>query len=159
MNLKIRLLLLFFLVILFPVLFGGTVLAAGFKVTGTAIDGKNDPIARATITATDVTTQKVVSTTTSDQNGYYTLYVPKGTYDITTDPPSGSGLQPTVTSHIAISSDISLHSNMNTIGNGSNASVSTTQQVSVKRWIGLGLFGALLIVIISAAGFAFFKKK
>jgi hypothetical protein len=49
MHSRIRLLLFFPLTILFPVVFRGTVLAAGFEVTGSAIDNKSDPVAHAVI--------------------------------------------------------------------------------------------------------------
>lgn len=153
----------FFIVALFAsFFFKGTVFAADFKVTGTAIDSKDNPVVNAKVTATDDTTQHIVTTTTSDQNGYYVLVVPNGTYDITVAPPSGSGLQSTTYSHVTVSNDMSLHSNLNNVGNGySNTNIvpQTVVHTQTKGFIGWIVIIILIVVIIATVAFALFKKK
>lgn len=158
MRLKIHLITFFVCILFLSFVFNKSVLAADFRVTGTTFDNKNDPVAHTTITVMDDTTQKIITTTTSDQNGYYSLFVPKGTYDININPPFGSNLKPTMNSHILITSDISLHDDLNPIVNVTNVQ-QNTQQASIKKWIGWLLLSLLVLVIITAVGFALVKNK
>lgn len=158
MRLKIHIITSFILILSLSIFFQGSVLAADFKVTGTTFDNKNDPVAHTTITVMNTTTQKLITTTLSDQNGYYTFFVPKGTYNIDANPPAGSNLKPVMNSHIMIASDISLHNNLNTVGNLANAP-QNTQQVSVRKWFGLVLLSIFVLIIVVAIGFALLKNK
>lgn len=158
MRFKIRLFTTFVLTLFLFLFFQESVIAANFKVTGTITDNKNDPVAHVTISVTDETTLKVVTTTTADQNGYYTLFVPKGTYDITANPPPGSNLRPEVNSHIKVASDISIHNNLNNVVSEVNTPQSK-QRVSVNNWTGWILLSTLILIIIVAVGFALIKNK
>lgn len=159
MRLKLRFIIFFTALLVFS-LFRGTVLAADFKVTGTAIDGKNNPVVNAKITVMDVLTQRTITTTNSDQNGYYTLFVPKGTYNIVTSPPAGSNIPATTYSHITIASDLSLHNNMNTeTNNSSNTTAQNAHESSPKKGINFLLLIVFLVVIVAAVLFIRVSKK
>jgi len=157
MRFKIQLVTFFCVLLLSPLLLKGTVFAEDFIVTGTVIDGKNNPVVNATVTAVDATTQKIIATTTSDKNGYYSFSVPKGTYDITTSPPAGSGLQTGTDSPITIASNTTLHNDLNTVGNAPSHSLQKNSPIEKELgWVLLVIF---LVVIIVAVGVALPRKK
>ena len=157
MRFKIQLATFICVLLFFPLVLKGTAFAESFKVTGTVIDAKNNPVVNATITATDVKTQILTATTTSDKNGYYSFAVPKGTYDITTSPPAGSGLQTGTDSSIRITSNISLHNDLNSINNV--ALHNPQKNSSLEKELGWVLVIVFVVVIIVAVGVVLPRKK
>jgi hypothetical protein len=159
MRSPLRLITFFVATVVFPLILTGRVFAADFTITGTAIDDKNNPVVNAKVTVTNDSTQQVVVTTTSDQSGYYTFLIPKGTYTIITSPPLGSGLQSVTDSHITIVSDLSLHNNLKTIGNSPNGARKNFMSPTIRDTIGWAIVVAFIISVIAAVGVALTKKK
>jgi len=86
-----------------PVLPGEAEVCAAdvFQISGTIRDNEGNVLSGINVTATDVTTNMSVGSTISDANGYYSIEVPPGTYDLTFTPIS-PGLQPVVLSNIVV---------------------------------------------------------
>src|SRR6266704_399036 len=145
MRLRIKIIS-FFVFTLFLGLFSAkTAFADTFTLSGKVTDGSNNPIANTTITVTDSSSQ-TIGTTTSDNNGNYTLAVPQGTYTISANPPSSSGFQSTSVTNQTINGD--------TIINFTLVSVPTFATVSghVTDRTGAAISGATVFADSNNAG-------
>ncbi len=102
MSFKIKLLGFIFFSLFFSFIFPKNVHAATYTLDGTIEDGSSAPIENVVVDVINPSTSAVVTTTTSDQNGYYTTNVDEGTYNIQLTPQSGSGFS----SAIALNQEI-----------------------------------------------------
>ena len=92
MKLKIR----FFTLLLFTLLFGllsaKSALAANYTLSGTVKDNSASAIVGATVSVNDINNDS----TTTGQDGSYSLSIPQGTYNVQVTPPSGSNFGPAI---------------------------------------------------------------
>ncbi len=83
----------------------GVASASVFQVSGTVKNQSSVPLSGAAVDVINASDGSVVTGTTTDSNGYYTLSIAAGTYNVRVTPPAGSGFQTSIALNRVISGD------------------------------------------------------
>jgi hypothetical protein len=106
---KIKLFILFGIFLFIGLLQPNAAFASTFNLSGNISDNSNNVVSGSTITVLDENTQNIVTTTTSDGNGNYTVALNEGNYDIKITPLSENNLSSSIAYSQAVSQDTILN--------------------------------------------------
>jgi len=129
--------------------------AAAFTLSGKVISIENVPVADSLIEVYDANSHNVVGSSKTNLNGFYSILIPKGTYDISASPPESGGLQKITVTNQIITYDTK--HDFTLVFPSKNVTV-TGNKIPGSRYI-ISLVVAILILLIVIVVYIYRKNK